>query len=113
MESKPKVSAVWIYFEKMDQVGAGYRVASCKDCGKAVKILKGITTNLMSNLRTKHPKIHEEMRQKNDEKKHTCKQSIQVKKFNPLRTVVAYMHQGNKYFTVRKQIIITSPAFTI
>ena len=32
---------------------------------------------------------------------------------NPLRTVVAYMHQGNKYFTVRKQIIITSPTFTL
>ena len=32
---------------------------------------------------------------------------------NPLRTVVAYMHQGNKYFTVHKQIIITSPAFTL
>ena len=31
---------------------------------------------------------------------------------NPLRTVVAYMRQGNKHFTVRKQIIITSPAFT-
>ena len=64
MESKPKESAVWIYFEKMDQVGAGYRVASCKDYGKAVKILKGNTTNLMSHLRTKHPKVHEEMRQK-------------------------------------------------
>ena len=68
-ESKPKESAVWIYFEKMDQVGAGYRVASCKDCGKAVKILKGNTTNLMSHLRTKYPKVHEEMRQKTDEKK--------------------------------------------
>ena len=33
--------------------------------------------------------------------------------FNPLRTVVAYMRQGNKYFTVCKQIIITSPAFTL
>ena len=81
-ESKPKESAVWIYFEKMDQVGAGYRVASCKDCGKAVKILKGNTTNLMSHLRTKHPKIHEEMRQKTDEKKRIRKQSIQAKKFN-------------------------------
>ena len=26
-ESKPKESAVWIYFEKMDQVSTGYRVA--------------------------------------------------------------------------------------
>ena len=33
--------------------------------------------------------------------------------FNPLRTMVAYMRQGNKYFTVHKQIIITSPAFTL
>ena len=32
---------------------------------------------------------------------------------NPLRTVVAYMRQGNTYFTVRKQIILTSPAFTL
>ena len=32
---------------------------------------------------------------------------------NHLRTVVAYMRQGNKYLTVRKQIIITSPAFTL
>ena len=36
-----------------------------------------------------------------------------AKKFNPVRTMVAYMRQGNKYFTVRKQIIITSPAFTL
>ena len=27
--------------------------------------------------------------------------------------MVAYMRQGNKYLTVRKQIIITSPAFTL
>ena len=33
--------------------------------------------------------------------------------FNPLRTVVTYMRQGIKYFTVRKQIIITLPAFTL
>ena len=26
---------------------------------------------------------------------------------NPLRTVVVYMRQGNIYFTVRKQIIVT------
>ena len=32
---------------------------------------------------------------------------------NPLRTVVAYMYQGNKYFTVRKQIVVTSPALTL
>ena len=32
---------------------------------------------------------------------------------NPLRTMLAYMHQGNKYFNVRKQVIITSPAFTL
>ena len=32
---------------------------------------------------------------------------------NPLRTMVAYMRQGNKYFTVRKQIVITLPAFTL
>ena len=32
---------------------------------------------------------------------------------NPLRTVVTYMHQENKYFIVCKQIIITSPAFTL
>ena len=32
---------------------------------------------------------------------------------NPLRTVDAYMRQGNIYFTVRKQIIVTSPAFTL
>ena len=69
----------------MDQIGAGYRMASCKDCGKAVKILKGNTTNLMSHLRTKHPKIHEEMRQKTDKKKRIHKQSIQAKKFNNLQ----------------------------
>ena len=66
----------------MDQVGTGHHVASCKDCGKVVKILKGKMTNLMSQLRTKHPKIHEEMRQKTDEKKSICKQSNQAKKFN-------------------------------
>ena len=32
---------------------------------------------------------------------------------NPLRTMNAYMRQGNMYFTVRKQIIVTSPAFTL
>ena len=32
---------------------------------------------------------------------------------NPLRAVNAYMHQGIKYFTVHKQIIITSPPFTL
>ena len=64
-------SAIWIHFEKMDQVAIGTecRMASCKDCGKAVKVLKGNTTNLMSHLRTKHPKIHGEMRQKTDKKK--------------------------------------------
>ena len=31
---------------------------------------------------------------------------------NLLRTVVTCMHQGNKYITVHKQIIITSPPFT-
>ena len=36
-----------------------------------------------------------------------------ARNFNPLRTVVAYTHQGNKYFTVRKQITITLPAFTL
>ena len=55
--------AVCTSFEKMDQVGTGC-VATCKDCGKAAKVLKGNTTNLMSHLRTKHPKIHEEMGQK-------------------------------------------------
>ena len=30
-----------------------------------------------------------------------------------LRTVDTYMHQGNIYFTMRKQIIVTSPAFTL
>ena len=55
--------AVWTSFEKMDQVGT-VRVARCKDCGKASKVLKGNTTNLMSHLTTKHPKIHEEMGQK-------------------------------------------------
>ena len=39
-------------------------MASCKDGGKVVKVLKGNTTNLMSHLRTKHPKIQGEMRQK-------------------------------------------------
>ena len=33
--------------------------------------------------------------------------------FNPLRTVITYMHQANKYFTVHKQIIIISPPFTL
>ena len=33
--------------------------------------------------------------------------------FNPLRTMDAYMRQGNKYFTVCKQIVITSPPFTL
>ena len=39
----------------------------------------------------------------------------QISKFivKPLRTVVAYMRQGNIYFTVCKQIIVTSPAFTL
>ena len=32
---------------------------------------------------------------------------------NPLRTVDAYMRQENIYFTVREQIIVTSPAFTL
>ena len=36
-----------------------------------------------------------------------------LKIINLLRSMVAYMRQGNKYFTVRKQIIITLPAFTL
>ena len=75
-------SAVRIYFEKMDQVGTEYRMASCKDCGKVVKVLKGNSTNLMSHLRTKHPKIRGEMRQKTDGKKRIRKQFIQAKKLN-------------------------------
>ena len=35
------------------------------------------------------------------------------KLFNPLRTTVAHMRQRNKYFNVCKQIIITSPTFTL
>ena len=58
-------SAVWLYFEKMDQVGTGYHVANCKGCGKVVKVLKGNTTNFMSHLRIKHPKIHKEKSKKN------------------------------------------------
>ena len=42
------------------------------------------------------------------QRKANKKQSV-----NPLRTVVAYMRHRNKYFTVRKQIIITLPAFTL
>ena len=41
------------------------------------------------------------------------KQQHQDAHINPLRTVVAYMRQGNIYFTVRKQIILTSRAFTL
>ena len=37
---------------------------------------------------------------------------LKIVVINPLRTVVAYMRQGNIYFTVRKQIV-TSPAFTL
>ena len=57
----------------MDQVGTGYCMANCKHYGKAVKVVKGNMTNLMSHLRTKYPKIHEEMRQKTNEKKHIHK----------------------------------------
>ena len=33
--------------------------------------------------------------------------------YNPLRTVAAYMHHGNKNITVCKQVTITSPLFTL
>ena len=36
-----------------------------------------------------------------------------IHNINPLRTMVAYMRQENKYFTVCKQIIITLSAFTL
>jgi len=35
-------------------------------CGTIVKVSKGNATNLMSHLRTKHPKIHKIVRQKAD-----------------------------------------------
>ena len=73
--------AVCTSFEKMDQVGTGC-VARYKDCGKAAKVLKGNATNLMSHLRTKHPKIHEEMGQKLMKRRIICKQSMQAKKLN-------------------------------
>ena len=38
---------------------------------------------------------------------------INITFLNPLRTVVAYMRQGDKYFTVLEQIFITSLAFTL
>ena len=37
-DTDSRESTVWINFEKMDQVGTGYCMASCKDSGKAVKV---------------------------------------------------------------------------
>jgi len=74
-------SAVWLYFDKMDRVSGGEsgdRMAKCKDCGATVKVSKGNTSNLMSHLRARHPKIHEVARQKMDEKK--LEQASQAKK---------------------------------
>ena len=44
--------------------------------------MQGNTANLMSHLRTKHPKIHEEIRQKMDKEKRIHKLSTQLKKLN-------------------------------
>jgi len=52
---------IWLYFDKMDQVGGGEsedHMAKCKDCGTNVKVCKDNTSNLMSHLQTRHPKIH-------------------------------------------------------
>ena len=70
-----------LYFDNMDRVGSGEsgdRMAKCKDCGTTVKVSKNNTSNLMSHLRTRLPKIHEVARQKSDEKKH--KEASQAKK---------------------------------
>ena len=41
-----KVSAVWIYFEKTKEPNqertGSHRVANCKECGKGIKVVKGI-----------------------------------------------------------------------
>ena len=63
-EAEKEESAVWLYFQKIKnsgQSGTGYRV-ECIECGKNVKTAKGNTTNLMSHLKTKHPKKYEEDR---------------------------------------------------
>ena len=44
---------IWLYFDKMDQVGGGEsedHMAKCKDCGATVKVSKDNTSNLMSHL---------------------------------------------------------------
>ena len=69
-EAKREESAVWLHFQKIKnsgQSGTGYRV-ECTECGKNVKTAKGNTRNLMSHLKTKHPKKYEEVRQKTEEK---------------------------------------------
>ena len=69
-ETKKEESVVWLYFQKIKssgQSGAGYRV-ECTECGKNVKTAKRNITNLMSHLKTKHPKKYEEVRQKTEEK---------------------------------------------
>ena len=38
---------------------------------------------------------------------------VEINAVNPLRTVNAYIRQGNKYLTLCKQITITSPPFTL
>ncbi|XP_065895778.1 zinc finger BED domain-containing protein 4-like [Dysidea avara] len=76
-KGKSKESAVWLYFEKMEERlerTGSHRVANCKECGKGIKVVKGNTSNLMSHLKTKHSKIYEEVRRKTDEK-HKSKQS--------------------------------------
>ena len=59
---------MWLYFDKIDQVGGGKSencMAKCKDCGTTVKVSKDNTINLMSHLQTRHPKIHKIARKKN------------------------------------------------
>ena len=72
-----KESAVWLYFEKMEEClerTGSHRVANCKECGKGIKVVKGNTSNLMSHLKTKHSK---EVRRKTDEKRKSKQSSSQ------------------------------------
>jgi len=71
-KGKSKQSAVWLHFEKTEESSGtrsqAHRVATCNECGKSIKVVKGITSNLMSHLKTRHSKIYEEVRRKTDEK---------------------------------------------
>jgi len=77
-KGKSKQSAVRLHFEKTEESSGTWsqaqHVATCNECWKSIKVVKGNTSYLISHLKMRHSKIYEEVRQKTDEK-HKSKQS--------------------------------------